>query len=286
MYYPKSQIIENLSTNGDEYKIQATNKPYKGYYFQVSNNQRFTGKNPDDKPNNLLVEIRDNVEYGSTLEQPKKAYWSPSYKFLQKQRGNILPSAPQPPNQSKPQPTSQDYNNGLFNRYFLYKTVDKSTIEVDIITYTQYIDKSPGVQINIFTPIQITWALTGEEKKVSKSNYNSVRLTEQKQQIYGFSNYFNKKYTQYYRYGKNENLYSNGKELRYTKNKKPYMGYYHIHPEKGPMVGRQHKEESHDYLEFVSTGSILDPLPPTTQSGSYVEPTREINISIGGSGGY
>jgi len=117
---------------------------------------------------------------------------------------------------------------------------------------------------------------------VSKSNYNSVRIVEQNQQLYGFSNYFNKKYNQYYQYSKNENLYSNGKEIRYTKTKKPYIGYYHIYPEKGLMVGRQHTMETHDYLEFIPTGSILNPIQPSAQSGSYVEPTRSISRTSGG----
>ena len=286
MYYPKSQIVENLYTNGDEYMISFTSKPYKGYYYQVSNNQRFTGKNPNDKPNNVLVPIRDDVDYGNDLEETQNTYWAPSYKFLQKQQGIKIGRAPQSPKQIIPQPTSQDYNNGFFNRYFLYNFTQRTTKETNQQTYQQFNDKDPSVQFGKYTPVQITWALVGKEKDVSKSNYNTIRLTEQNQQIYGFSNYFNKKYTQYYNYSKNENLYSDGKELRYTKTKKPYIGYYHIHPEKGPMVGRQHKMEAHDYLEFISTGSILDPLPPTTQSGSYVEPTREVNISIGGSGGY
>lgn len=282
MYYPKSQIIENLFTNGKEYKIQSTNKEYKGYYFQVSNNQKFTGKNPDNKPNNLLVEISEKSNYGDTVTPTKSAYWSPSYKFLQKQRGNILSTAPQPPTQTVPQPTQQDYSNGLFNRYFLYHTSNKSTIETNLTTYTQYKSKSPGVQIDIFTPVQITWSLIGNEKEVSKSNYNSVRLTEQNQQLYGFSNYFNKKYNQYYQYSKNENLYSNGKEIKYTKTNKPYVGYYHIHPTKGPMAGRQHTTEAHEYLEFTPTGSILNPISPSLQSGSYVEPTKTITNTFGG----
>lgn len=282
MYYPKSQITENLYTNGDEYMVSFTSKPYKGYYYQVSNNQRFTGKNPDDKPNNLLVEIKDNVSYGDIVEPTIEAYWSPSYRYLQKQRGNILPSAPQPPKQSLPQPTPQNYIDGSFNRYFLYNPSNKTTIEVNNTTYTQYKDHSPGAQIDRFTPTQITWVLVGKEKDVSKSNYNSVRIVEQNQQLYGFSNYFNKKYNQYYQYSKNENLYSNGKEIRYTKTKKPYIGYYHIHPEKGLMVGRQHTMETHDYLEFIPTGSILNPIQPSAQSGSYVEPTRSISRTSGG----
>ena len=137
MYYPKSQIVENLYTNGDEYMISFTSKPYKGYYYQVSNNQRFTGKNPNDKPNNVLVPIRDDVDYGNDLEETQNTYWAPSYKFLQKQQGIKIGRAPQSPKQIIPQPTSQDYNNGFFNRYFLYNFTQRTTKETNQQTYQQ-----------------------------------------------------------------------------------------------------------------------------------------------------
>ena len=40
--------------------------------------------------------------------------------------------------------------------------------------------------------------------------------------------------------------------------------------------------EAHDYLEFTPTGSILNPLAPTIQSGSYNEPTKTITNTFGG----
>tara|TARA_R100000951_G_scaffold103570_1_gene96251 strand:- start:55 stop:936 length:882 start_codon:yes stop_codon:yes gene_type:complete len=288
MYYPKSQIIENLYTNGGEYAIKSTNKEYKGYYYQVSNNQRFTGKNSNDLPNNLLVPLRSNVDYGGdeiNFDTKKGTFWTPSYRFNQKQQGVEITTAPQAPRQTIPQPTEQDYTNGAFDRYFLYNFNNKNTLEVDERIYTQYIDKSPSVQYQTFTPLQIVWTLIGKEKEVSKANFNSVRITEERNKTYGFSKYFNKKYNQYYQYGINENLYTDGTEFRNKRTGKPYMGYYHIHPEKGPMVGKQHIKKAHDYLESILTGSILNPLPPSPQSGSYVEPTREVNISIGGSAG-
>ena len=282
MYYPKSQIQESLYTNGSEYMLASSKKPYKGAYFQVSNNQRFTGKNPDDKPNNLLVNIKVNVDYGNIVEPNTSAYWSPSYKFVQKQRGNILGTVPSSPRQITPLPTSDDYSDGFFNRYFLYNFKNNSTIETNKSTYTQFLSKSPSVQIDMFTPLKVFWSLTGKLDVVYKSNNNNVSNIEQANQVYGFSNYFKKKYTQYYQYSENENLYSNGKELKYSKNKKPYIGYYHIHPTKGPMVGRQHITGAHDYLEFATTGSTFNPLPPTTQSGSYEEPPKTIINTFGG----
>lgn len=42
------------------------------------------------------------------------------------------------------------------------------------------------------------------------------------------------------------NLYTNGGE--YFLNGEEYIGAYHIHPEKGPMVGAYHVSEPHEYL--------------------------------------
>ena len=284
MYFPKSQIKENLYTDGTEYMVGATKKPYKGYYFQVSNNKKYTGKNTDDLPNNQLQPLTSvyNEYEDSLLDENQGTYWSGYYSFLQRKKGIELLTPAQSPKQIIPIPTELDYNNGYFNRYFLYNFVDYSTIETNLISYTSFVDNDPSTQFDKYTPVQIIWALTGKNEEAYKSNFNSVRLKEKKLQIYGFSNFFTKKYTQYFQFNKNENLYSNGSELRYTKNKKPYIGFYHIHPEKGPMVGAQHITEAHDYLEFLPTGSVLNPLPPSPQSGSYVEPTRNISITSGG----
>ena len=55
MFYPISQIKTNLYTNGGEY-VYANNKlPYSGDYFITGDNKIYTGKNPNNKPNNLLI---------------------------------------------------------------------------------------------------------------------------------------------------------------------------------------------------------------------------------------
>ena len=284
MYFPKSQIKENLYTDGTEYMVAATKKPYKGYYFQVSSNKKYTGKNTDDTPNDLLQPL--NLVYtefeDSLLDEDQGTYWSGYYTFLQRKKGVELIAPAQSPKQSTPQPTESDYNNGYFNRYFLYNFSNYSTIETNQSTYRSFVDQDPSTQFEKYTPIQIIWTLTGKEEEVYKANFNNVRLTEKKQKVYGFNNFFTKKYTQYFQFGSNENLYSDGSELRYTKSKKPYIGYYHIHPEKGPMEGAQHKNEPHEFLEFIPSGSRLNPLPPSPQSGSYVEPSRNVSITGGG----
>ena len=58
MYFPKSQIKPNLYTNGGEYLLAPTKQDYKGYYYEVSSGQRFTGKTPQDGPNILLLPVK------------------------------------------------------------------------------------------------------------------------------------------------------------------------------------------------------------------------------------
>tara|TARA_R110002074_G_scaffold312394_1_gene483183 strand:- start:22 stop:888 length:867 start_codon:yes stop_codon:yes gene_type:complete len=287
MYYPKSQIQENLYTSGDEYIIASTLEPYVGYYYQTSNNQRFTGKNPNDTPNFKLINKSSNILSSDNISAVEEnsnpnTFWSNEYLELQNQQGIKPQNPPPPPIQIVPQPTKIDYTNGFFPRYFLYNFVNKTTIETNNSNYTMFMSNSPHAQYNRFTPLTLSWSLTGKYNSVFKSNKNNVSLLEQRTRSFGFSNFFKDKYSQYYQYKENENLYSNGKEIRYTKDKKLYIGYYHIHPEKGLMVGRQHTMKDHDYLEFITTGSILDPLPPTQQSGSYNEPSRVIPNTFGG----
>lgn len=62
-----------------------------------------------------------------------------------------------------------------------------------------------------------------------------------------------------------KNLYTVGGEYAYS-NGKEYVGFYHVHPELGPMVGREHTSQAHESLYRItaqgesSTGiTIVDP---------------------------
>ena len=55
MYFPKSQIISNLSTNGGEFILSSTRKPYTGKYFSTSDGRFYTGATPQDGNNQELL---------------------------------------------------------------------------------------------------------------------------------------------------------------------------------------------------------------------------------------
>ena len=60
-YYPKSQIKTNLYTNGNELILSTTNNAYQGYYYEISNGKKYTGKTPKDGPNILLSPQQSNL---------------------------------------------------------------------------------------------------------------------------------------------------------------------------------------------------------------------------------
>ena len=64
MYYPLSQIVSNLYTNGNQFVYANTRLPYIGYYWKNSKGQHFTGKTPQDTPTEELLDniLEDYIE--------------------------------------------------------------------------------------------------------------------------------------------------------------------------------------------------------------------------------
>ncbi len=58
--------------------------------------------------------------------------------------------------------------------------------------------KNNDVQWQSYTPISINWNLTGKESKVYTTNKNIVELYEMRTNIFGFTNYFKKQFSQYH----------------------------------------------------------------------------------------
>ena len=78
MYYPKSQIITNLFTIGDEYVYLNTNNIYSGSYFKTGDGKVFSGRNPNDKPNLPLelssINLNDFPPFNPELEEFPNSY--------------------------------------------------------------------------------------------------------------------------------------------------------------------------------------------------------------------
>lgn len=267
MFYPKSQIKTNLYTNGGEYVYASDNKPYIGDYFIVGDGTVYTGRNPNDKPNNLLIlnKVSEITPSRSGSEfKPQSYYLVDDYYYYAKGEDTIPPPTSLPI-QIFPVPTEEEYNIGEIQRYFVKKINENKYIEVSKDEYERYENQDINVSYQQYSPFTFPWVITGKRANAYTVNKNTVKRVETENQIQGLSSYFKNKYDQLFKYSDNENLYTDGTEFRSSLTGKPYIGFYHIHPDKGPMEGPQHIDEPHGYLIPISKTYEYE-----TTSSSYV----------------
>ena len=200
MYIPKSQIKENLYTNGGEYVIDSTKENYIGSYFTTSKGLAYTGKNLNDKPNNLLtqeVKTTNPAEPKSSEPIPINYYVKDDSYYSAKNistRGN----APSPPTQTLNTPTEKDIKDGFLYRYFVKKGNEGKFIEISKLEYSKFKNQDNTVQWQLYTPIKIQWDIQGDREQVYNGNKTVVSLAEQRQSVPGFTLFFRGKFDKFW----------------------------------------------------------------------------------------
>ena len=259
MYYPPSQIVTNQYSSGGEFQLNGQN--YQGDYWYTSDGKFFTGKSPQDNPTVALTRVslakatsQDPSKVQSRVINSKYNINPTYYQALSKpyNPAELDAKAPQPPLPMLPFPTEKDYEYGEFQRYFAKKNNERKFIETDKKTYQGLVDENPGLQWDLYTGVTIPWVLDGKMKDTFLTNKRMVELVVARSDWFGFTRYFKGDYLQYFQFSANEGLFTDGTEfiLRSTGNK--YKGFYHIHPTKGPMEGKQHKKAFHDFLDPIT----------------------------------
>jgi uncharacterized membrane protein YgcG len=302
MYYPKSQIKTNLYTNGnppsDIYVLSTDKTLYIGYYYKISNGEVFTGKSPSDKPNILLIPQPAGEGQDVILEKNNLVEFNLSeasteisnYINLKNIDVNLIiylpTSSPNPPN-------SLDYTNGGMRRYFCKKTNQTIYLEINKDTYDKLVKQDPSILWQLYQPFTLIWTLKGNREQVAKNNQNAVERISNKLNMPMLAEFLKKDYTKYYKYPDATNLYTKGNELKTVQDNKMYIGFYHIHPDKGYMAGATHVLEPHAYLSpingFSYSGlSFKDTSKPSPTSNT--PPSTGGGMSSGGGmsggGGY
>ena len=273
-YYPKSQIKTDLYTTGGELAylldVKGRDKEYKGFYWKTSKGTFFSGRNPNDPTTEALVVYFDEnnprnpflpptVLDGYQVDQiaPRKpGEWNIQDPFYNKAGLKVPGDLPM---SFFPTPTDQNYDTGEFQRYFLNRIGHPIFIEVDQLTYEQYEAKDSRAEWPLYTPFKISWELTGirsgTEDSAFEINKRTVERIQRNLNLKGFDKWFKGKFTEFFKFSENENLYTPGGEFLeeiktpgYPTVQRDYVGFYHIHPDKGPMVGSQHIDGPHNYL--------------------------------------
>jgi hypothetical protein len=215
MYYPLSQITPNLHTNGNEYMIISTQENYVGYYWKNSKGQLFTGKTPQDSPNQELTLIIDaspeGIEYSTSPIQDKMTIFpiwdvdSPfrevdfeintylTLKNIPLDTNIIIPTF------SPTIPTEKDYQIGECRRYFCKKTNEIIYLEINKDTHDKLIGKDSTILYQLYQPFNLPWKLTGDKSQVFITNKNITELTSKQQNLPMLLAYLKNDFTKYYK---------------------------------------------------------------------------------------
>ena len=284
MYIPKNRIKPNLYTPGDELMDIQTKEIYFGYYHTLWNGKIFSGKNQNEKNKIELVEISPQDGIGTDDTPPSLETTNVIALFLNDpdpivnedewNQGNIVTylritgqdtEDDQPkevPYQSYPKPTEDDYSLGVFTRYFCVKINQNLYLELDKKQYKKLKNQNADWLWEPYICFDIQWTLTGKRNAVIIANRNQVVISQRRIKKLGLAGFLNEDFDKYYRYDEADNLYTEGGEYINRRTGIDYIGPYHIHKSKGPMVGAFHTFDKHDYLD----SNIEDILNRTTMS--------------------
>ena len=240
-YLPKSKVNIKEASSG-EFVYRKGKKPFKGKYLELSNGKYYAGTNVINLGDELVKAKEDssNNRIGNSFDSQK-------YSLLKKKKKKFLQNTKRVPI-SKPTPTEGDYDRGYYTRFFA-KRINQSESYIEISSDTfQKLQEKTDYDHHLYVVGLITWALKNGTRKV---NNNNLRILER---TFPYISNFFPILNEYEVI--DGPLNTTGGEL-YYENGTEYIGPYHIHPDKGPMVGAEHVPEPHALLKY--SGDLMTP---------------------------
>ena len=264
MYYPKSQIKTDLYTNGEKFVTSKDGVAYQGNYFSTSDGLYFTGRNPNNKPNFPLTLNQSSPLSPSrdtnilTYREDSSNYYNYPIGYSLALSSDITNTSTPPslPTQTIVLPTKEEYKITEYQRYFVKKINEIIYIEITQEEYKRYVNQDINVSYQLYAPFTLPWVISGNRNNVYNVNKKTVERIQSNNLLQGFKSYFKNRYDQYFKYAVGSNLTTDGTEFLNESTGKRYVGLYHVHPEKGPMVGAEHISQQHDYLIPVSGSNM------------------------------
>jgi hypothetical protein len=208
MYIPLNRLITNLKTTQNEFVYKDTLFPYNGYYWKSYDGKYFTGKNPNDLPSVEII-LRSNSDILTNIENPNiitlytniidnTPEISLVYEYVPLKNIDIA-TVKLLPSQYYPTPTQDDYNLGVFTRYFVVKANENVYLEVNKDTFNNILNESSEWAWELYTPFSLPWTLTGERDAVFITNRNITQLTEQRLKKRGLQEFLKLNYLKFYK---------------------------------------------------------------------------------------
>jgi hypothetical protein len=107
---------------------------------------------------------------------------------------NIL----QIPTSYYPKPTQEDYNLGVFIRYFCVKINEDIFLEIDKKTYDALTNQKGDWLWQLYTPFQLLWTISGTKKYIEKTNFYMTLLQEKRLRRRGLQEFLRNNYLKFY----------------------------------------------------------------------------------------
>ena len=255
MYHPKSQIKPNLQTSGGEYSRTDNGLEYKGYYYQTSKGERYTGKTPEEGPNILLMPNPVDGDGNQFIEKiaPSLQNFDSSIIIGQSEYLTLkninLGQIKNIPQNIFPTPQPQDYINESFVRYFTKKRNEEKYLEIDKKTYNKLLSQDPTYLFELYRPLKLNWQISGDKIKTYQTNENQTALLSRREKLEGFIEYFKGNFNQLYA------QYTQGNTYVVASNGQSYTGFYHVMGDGQVMTGKSHTNKGinlvlrEDYVE-------------------------------------
>ena len=245
MYIPKSQISKK-TTNGGLLIYKSDNTPFIGKYIKTSKNKYYAGHSNTRVGAELILsnsvspEVSNNIISTQTKANRK-------FSLYKKEIKNFLSKTKKPPT-FKSIPSEVDYIKGFYRRYFLTRINENKYIEISKKVFESIKSKKGEYDHNLYKIGSLVWNIKGDN--VHKLNSLSIIKTQR-----SFPNIFTlfPILNEFLRPSSNvrENLETKGNEL-YFSDGTEYIGFYHIHPIQGPMVGATHSSTPHSKLYYTN----------------------------------
>ena len=284
-YIPEHRFQGNLYSNLGEFVILETNVPYQGSYHKLSSGKFFAGATPYNNISQELVPLADTSPSSLLNNQPvltlggsgfpNKNITENYFKIFNVNK-NLTYFIPQ---SFSPIPTSEDYANGTFIRYFLYNTVTKNYLEVDQDTYDSIKKKNPEWDYFNYQSLIVPWRISGTKEQIIKTNTRMIEVIGKNSNL---SSYL-VDLCEYSKVKPTKNIFTysityqnmEGEPSTPTLYNPPTpestntSNDFHIMPDGTVMPGKTHEEYLKTLASSVNTqtsSSITSPTPTTTPS--------------------
>jgi len=198
MYFPKSKIIPDQYTNGNDLVYKDNNQYYQGYYHILASGKIYSGKNTTDGTPRELIFVQNSA---NTVDSELEIYTpSPTstfalydfetsklyYDSVRLKNGIDYPAT----SLIEPYYVIPTPKYPSFIRYFVKRVNSNSYIEIDQTQYQKIISRDNKYNWASYLAFELPWTTGADSRQnIFTTNKNIVLLTEERLKLYGFSQY-------------------------------------------------------------------------------------------------